>query len=77
LKVLDDLICMTFPECDRSKLSQELRLGEIEGWDSMSAVSFSLELETLFHVKIGDNYFRSDQTLKDVIAFLSSQGVHI
>ena len=55
-------------------LSPELRLGDIGGWDSMNAVTFSFELETAFDVTLGETTFTANQTLADVIAVLREQG---
>ena len=55
-------------------LSPGLRLGDIDGWDSMNAVTFSFELETAFDVTLGDYAFGANATIADVIAFLRECG---
>ena len=57
-----------------ANLSPDLRLGDIGGWDSMNAVTFSFELETAFDVSLGETTFTANQTLADVIAVLREQG---
>jgi acyl carrier protein len=55
-------------------LSPDLRLGDIGGWDSMNAVTFTFELETAFDVTLGETTFTADQTIADVIALLRQYG---
>ena len=55
-------------------LSPELRLGDVGGWDSMNAVSFSFELESAFDVSLGETTFTANQTIADVLAVLREHG---
>jgi acyl carrier protein len=55
-------------------LSPELPLGQIAGWDSMTAVSFSFELEDAFDVVLGETTFAADQTIGDVLDVLRARG---
>jgi acyl carrier protein len=55
-------------------LSTDLRLGQIAGWDSMTAVSFSFELEDAFDVALGETTFAADQTIGDVLSVLRERG---
>ena len=57
-----------------ANLTPGLRLGDIGGWDSMNAVTFSFELETAFDVSLGETTFTANQTLADVVAVLREQG---
>lgn len=57
-----------------ANLSPDLRLGDISGWDSMNAVTFSFELETAFDVALGETTFTADQTIADVLAVLREHG---
>jgi len=57
-----------------AELSLDLRLGHIAGWDSMTAVSFSFELEDAFDVVLGETTFAADQTIADVLAVLRERG---
>ena len=55
-------------------LRPDLRLGDIGGWDSMNAVTFSFELETAFDVALGETTFTAQQTIADVLALLRERG---
>ena len=57
-----------------ANLSPDLRLGDISGWDSMNAVTFSFELETAFDVTLGETTFTADQTIGDVLGALRDHG---
>lgn len=57
-----------------ANLSPELRLGDIGGWDSMNAVTFTFELETAFDVTLGETTFTANQTIADVLAVLRERG---
>ena len=74
---IQQAILAAFPNFDAAKLNDSLKLGEIDGWDSMSAVNFAIELETSFNVKLGDEVFRADQTIREVLTLLASRGAHI
>jgi acyl carrier protein len=51
-------------------LTLDLPLGDIDGWDSMNAVTFTMEVENAFHVDLGDTIFSWDQTIAQVLAVL-------
>lgn len=55
-------------------LTPDLRLGDIGGWDSMNAVTFTFELETAFDVTLGDVTFTGRQTIGEVLAVLRERG---
>ncbi len=55
-------------------LTLDMPLGHIAGWDSMTAVSFSFELEDAFHVVLGETTFAADQTIGDVLVTLRERG---
>ena len=55
-------------------LGPDLRLGDIGGWDSMNAVTFSFELETAFDVTLGETTFNAQQTIGEVLAVLRERG---
>lgn len=55
-------------------LSADLKLGDVGGWDSMNAVTFTFELETAFGVELGETMFTAQQTIGDVLAFLREKG---
>jgi acyl carrier protein len=58
-------------------LSPDLRLGDIGGWDSMNAVTFSFEIESAFDVTIGETTFTADQSLGDVLDVLRQHGANL
>ncbi len=55
-------------------LGPGLRLGDIDGWDSMNSMSFLLQLERTFDVTIGEVTFVADQTIADVLTVLRESG---
>jgi acyl carrier protein len=55
-------------------LTPDLRLGDIGGWDSMNAVTFTFELENAFDVGLGETTFTADQTIGDVLVALRERG---
>jgi acyl carrier protein len=55
-------------------LSADMPLGQIAGWDSMTAVSFSFELEGAFDVVLGETTFAADQTIRHVLSVLRERG---
>ena len=57
-----------------SNLSTDLALGQIGGWDSMNAVTFTFELEQAFDVSLGETTFTGQQTIGDVLAALREKG---
>lgn len=52
-------------------------LKQIEGWDSMRAVNFQIELEQEFGVDLSGGEITSDSTLNDVAALLRAQHAEI
>jgi acyl carrier protein len=57
-----------------ANLTPDLRLGDIGGWDSMNAVTFTFELENAFDVTLGEATFTASQTIGDVVAVLRERG---
>jgi len=57
-----------------ANLSPDLKLGDVGGWDSMNAVSFTFELESAFDVTLGETTFTGNQTIADVLAILREHG---
>lgn len=56
-------------------LTLDLHLGDVGGWDSMNAVTFTFELEQAFDVTLGETTFTAQQTVADVLAVLRERGV--
>jgi acyl carrier protein len=57
------------------ELHADLPLGSFEGWDSMNAVTFTMELERVFEVDLGGVILTADQTLGEVVDLLRQKGV--
>jgi acyl carrier protein len=57
-----------------ASLSADLPLGQIGGWDSMNAVTFTFELEQAFDVTLGETTFTAQQTIGDVLTTLREKG---
>jgi acyl carrier protein len=55
-------------------LGPDLPLGQVGGWDSMNAVTFTFELEQAFDVSLGETTFTAQQTIGDVLAVLREKG---
>jgi acyl carrier protein len=53
-----------------ANLAPGLRLGAIDGWDSMNSLSLILELERAFDVNLGETTLRADQTIADVLTVI-------
>lgn len=67
-------IRMVFPGCDAMAFSADMPLGQIDGWDSMSSVTFLLELETAFGVRLAGLFLTETQTLADIAELLAQRG---
>jgi acyl carrier protein len=57
-----------------ANISTDLTLGQIGGWDSMNAVTFTFELEQAFDVTLGETTFTAQQTIGDVLNTLREKG---
>lgn len=51
-------------------LGPDLRLGDLEGWDSMNSVTFTMELERVFGVDLSGAVLVADQTIADALALV-------
>ena len=72
-KRLTDALVAVFRKAP-ANLTPDLRLGDIGGWDSMNAVTFTFELENAFDVTLGEATFTASQTNGDVLAVLRERG---
>lgn len=52
------------------RVTLDMPLGAIEEWDSMNAVTFTMEVEEAFNVKLGETIFTRDQTIAQVLRIL-------
>lgn len=51
-------------------LQPDVRLGNLEGWDSMNSVTFTMELERVFGVDLSGAVLTADQTIADAMALV-------
>jgi acyl carrier protein len=52
-------------------------LKQIDGWDSMRAVNFQMELEQEFGVDLSSEQITGNSTIGDVVSLLRAKGVGI
>jgi acyl carrier protein len=52
------------------RVTLDMPLGAIEEWDSMNAVTFTMEIEEAFKVNLGETIFTRDQTIGQVLQVL-------
>lgn len=64
-------------ERDDLQLQMDMPLREIEGWDSMRAVTFQVELERIFSVDLSDETISGSSTLADVAEILKRRGADL
>jgi acyl carrier protein len=58
-------------------LQQDLPLKQLEGWDSMRAVNFQLELEQEFGVDLSDAEITGASTLADIATMLRARKAEV
>jgi len=66
-----------FPECDPAVITDDSRLGDVPGWDSMNSVNLLMELEAAFSVSLVDDVLTSKQKVADIGTLLRSKGVEV
>lgn len=71
---LIEAILRVFPYIDAKALSEEMRLGQIEGWDSMNSINLQVELEKTFGVNLSDFPLGSEHTVAAVVLALRGKG---
>jgi acyl carrier protein len=64
-------------DTDVTGFDLNLPLSSINGWDSMRAVNFQMELEQEFGVDLSNEEITGTSTLNDVIAMLRSQNADV
>ncbi len=72
-RVLQALGAVT--EADLRGLNQEVPFKDLEGWDSMRAVNFQMELEQEFGVDLSNDQITGSSNLADIVAILSAHNV--
>jgi acyl carrier protein len=54
----------TFPKSEIPKKIENLKIGDLKGWDSLGHVNLILEIEKIFSFKFGSKIFLSLQSIK-------------
>ncbi len=58
-------------------LRADQRLEDVEGWDSMNSINFTMELEKGFGVELEGVILTGEQTFGDVVALLKEKGAEV
>mgnify|MGYP001295473817 FL=1 len=56
----------TFPKSKIPKKIENLKIGDLKGWDSLGHVNLILEIEKIFKFKFGTKIFLSLQSIKKI-----------
>jgi|TARA_B100001964_G_C14223740_1_gene596611 acyl carrier protein len=56
----------TFPKSEIPKKIENLKIGDLKGWDSLGHVNLILEIEKIFSFKFGSKIFLSLQSIKKI-----------
>ena len=56
----------TFPKSKIPKKIENLKIGDLKGWDSLGHVNLLLEIEKIFKFKFGTKIFLSLQSIKKI-----------
>ena len=56
----------TFPKSKIPKKIENLKIGDLKGWDSLEHVNLLLEIEKIFKFKFGTKIFLSLQSIKKI-----------
>jgi len=56
----------TFPKSKIPKEIENLKIGDLKGWDSLGHVNLILEIEKIFKFKFGTKMFLSLQSIKKI-----------
>ena len=63
-----------FPELKDEQVTDELKLYDIPGWDSMNVINLQLELETILGLDLSAFQMTGDLTLKQLREKLAEAG---
>jgi acyl carrier protein len=76
---LERLLSALRTVCDvpGQQLPLDTPLNSLDGWDSMRAVNFQLELESTFSIDLSDAEITGSTTWAEVIELVESRGVRI
>ena len=56
----------TFPKSKIPQKIENLKIGDIKGWDSLAHVNLLLEIEKIFKFKFGTKIFLRLQSIKNI-----------
>jgi acyl carrier protein len=73
MKIILDAIIEVFPKQRSSEISPDLKLGEIDGWDSMNAVNLQIELEARMETGLLSFVVTDDLTIEQLVRQIDSQ----
>jgi len=65
LASLEDML-----ELDEGVLNEEMKLVEIEGWDSMAKLSLIVLMDDEFGKKLSGEQIKSFRTIKDILDYM-------
>jgi len=65
LVLLEDML-----ELEEGELKEEMRLSELEGWDSMAKLSLIVLMDDEFSKKLSGDQIRGFETIKDILDFM-------
>ena len=68
LAALEDIM-----ELDEGTLNPDMKLGDIEEWDSLSALSFVVLLGDEFNRKVSGQQSRAFQTVQDLLDVMEAE----
>lgn len=75
MELLQQALVSVFPEADAIKMTPEMKLTEIPGWDSMNAVNVLAQLEMRTGRTGLQLVFSNDMTIAQLLEALRAQGV--
>jgi acyl carrier protein len=76
MKKLSEILCSVC-ECAEAEIPPDQPLRSTEGWDSMRAINFQMEVESAFDVDLSDVQITGSSTLGEVAALLQQKGVSV
>jgi len=77
MKKILEAIKELFPDADISNIGMSTKLGEISGWDSMTAINLVIEIESRFNCSGLSLEFSASQTFGEVCDQLRKKGLDI
>jgi acyl carrier protein len=74
---LGDALIKVFPTFDRSRIVDSLRIGDIPGWDSMTAMNLLMVMEVTFKIKLRRVLFHDGLTVSDLADMVRGQWANV